>query len=97
MAIVSGLPHNDFEWKSYCMRFEPLRFFGYKDKCWLNFATPMDALTFARSTRRETFQNKSLALTAAHIPSPVEFDKFALSFWHWATRHELALFYDIKP
>jgi len=97
MIIVSGLPHNDTEWKRHCLRSNPLRFFGYKDKCWLNFATPMDALDFAKGTRTETPQNTSLSFLAAHMASPKEFDQFALNFWQWATRHELASFYDIKP
>ncbi len=97
MAIVSGLPHNDTEWKNHCFRSNPLRFFGYKDKCWLNFATPMDALDFVRGTRTKTLQNTPLDILAAHMTSPTEFDQFALNFWHWATRHELASFYDIKP
>ena len=96
MIIVSGVPHNNFEWRYHCLRHYPLRFFGYKDKCWVNFATPMEALDFARNTRAKIFQDNSLAILAAHMTSPEDFDEFTLKFSQWAARHDVASFYDSR-
>jgi len=97
MILVAGLPHNNFEWKSHCLEHQPLRFFGYKDQCWLNFKTPMDALAFMENTRFKTFQESRLGILAAHMASPEDFEQFATSFLQWVIKREHASFYDIKP